>query len=111
MITSLFSTRLLKNGHLLRFPHPSSLRRTAKYVSLLGISGALHLAFFEQPETDETFDLFLLGRSNQNIPPPFMTLSAVEVSKDDQSKADGSNRTRHKKDGATGSRDCQTPIV
>jgi hypothetical protein len=23
---------LLKNGHLLRFPHPSSLRRTAKYA-------------------------------------------------------------------------------
>jgi len=31
---------LLKNGHLLRFPHPSSLRCTAKYASLLGISGA-----------------------------------------------------------------------
>jgi hypothetical protein len=41
--------RLLKNGHLLRFPYPSSLRRTAKYASLLGISGALHLALFEQP--------------------------------------------------------------
>jgi len=24
---------LLKNGHLLRFPHPSSLRRTAEYAS------------------------------------------------------------------------------
>jgi hypothetical protein len=32
--------RLLKNGHLLRFPHPSSLRRTAKYASLLRISPA-----------------------------------------------------------------------
>jgi hypothetical protein len=31
--------RLLKNGHLLRFPHPSSLQRTAKYASLLRISG------------------------------------------------------------------------
>jgi len=40
---------LLKNGHLLRFPHPSSLQRTAKYASLLRISGALHLALFEQP--------------------------------------------------------------
>jgi hypothetical protein len=40
---------LLENGHLLRFPHPSSLRRTAKYASLLRISGALHLALFEQP--------------------------------------------------------------
>jgi hypothetical protein len=36
--------RLLKNGHLLRFPHPSSLQRTVKYASLLRISGALHLA-------------------------------------------------------------------
>jgi len=43
------SNRLLKNSHLLRFPHPSSLRRTAKYASLLKISGALHLALFEQP--------------------------------------------------------------
>jgi hypothetical protein len=31
---------LLKNGHLLRFPYPSSLRRTAKYASLLRNSGA-----------------------------------------------------------------------
>ena len=42
-------SRLLKNGHLQRFPHPSSLRRTAKYVSLLWILGALHLTLFEQP--------------------------------------------------------------
>jgi len=27
------SDRLLKNGHLLRFPHLSSLRRTVKYAS------------------------------------------------------------------------------
>jgi hypothetical protein len=46
---------LLKNGHLLRFPHPSALRRTAKYASLLRISGALHLALFEQPEKDDFF--------------------------------------------------------
>ena len=39
-----------KNGHLRRFPHPSSLRRTHQYASVLGISGALHLAIFEQPE-------------------------------------------------------------
>jgi hypothetical protein len=56
MITSLFCNRLLKNGHLLRFPHPSSLRRTAKYASLLRISEALHLALFEQPETDKFFN-------------------------------------------------------
>ncbi len=46
-------SRLLKKGHLLRFPHPSSLRRTAKYASLLRISGALHLALFEQPGKDD----------------------------------------------------------
>jgi hypothetical protein len=39
--------RLLKNAHLLRFPHPSSLRRTVKYASFLRISGALHLGIFE----------------------------------------------------------------
>jgi len=31
---------LLKNARLLRFPHPSSLRRTSKYVLLLRISRA-----------------------------------------------------------------------
>jgi len=46
-------SRLLKNGHLLRFPHPSSLQRTAKYASLLRISGALRLALFEQPGKDD----------------------------------------------------------
>jgi hypothetical protein len=44
--------RLLKNGQLLRFPHPSPLRRTAKYASLLRISEALHLTLFEQPGKD-----------------------------------------------------------
>jgi hypothetical protein len=53
--------RLLKNAHLLRFPHPSSLRRTfAKYASIdisLGLrtSGALHLGIFEQPEENDFF--------------------------------------------------------
>jgi len=42
-------SRLLKNAHLLRCPHPSSLRRTSKYASFLRISGALHLDIFEQP--------------------------------------------------------------
>jgi hypothetical protein len=50
--------RLLENTHLLRFPRPSSLRRTAEYASLLRTSGALHLGIFEQPErryrSDET---------------------------------------------------------
>jgi len=58
------SSRPLKNGHLLRFPclwaGPSSLRRTTKYVSLLRIAGALHLALFEQPERNDFF-ISLLG--------------------------------------------------
>jgi len=37
-------------------PYPSSLQRTAKYASLLRISGALHLAFFEQPEEEGFFN-------------------------------------------------------
>ena len=51
--------RLLKNGHLLRSPHLSSLRRTAKYASLLRISWALHLALFEQPGKNDLFSSLL----------------------------------------------------
>ncbi len=50
---------LLKNGHLLRLPHPSSLRRTDKYASLLRISGALHLALFEQTGEYDFFNILL----------------------------------------------------
>jgi hypothetical protein len=53
------NSRLLKNAHLLRFPHPSSLRRTSKYASLLGISEALHLGIFEQPGTNHFFSNLL----------------------------------------------------
>jgi hypothetical protein len=56
-----FLSRLLKNGHLRRFLHPSSLRRTAKYASFLWISGALHLTIFEQPEKDDFFSSLLGG--------------------------------------------------
>jgi hypothetical protein len=42
-------SRLLKNTHLLRYAHPSSLRRTEKYASFLMILRALHLNVFEQP--------------------------------------------------------------
>ena len=44
-------SRLLKNAHLLRCPHPSSLRRTGSTshssacLPQAGISGALYLAF------------------------------------------------------------------
>jgi hypothetical protein len=75
---------LLKNGHLLRFPYPSSLQRTAQYASarltnssawqevapyssrrhsqdclpdrqVKSVAGALHLALFEQPGKDNFF--------------------------------------------------------
>ncbi len=61
------SNRLLKNGHLRRFPHPSSLRRTAKYASFLRISGALHLTIFEQPEKDDFFSSLLKRQIEQVI--------------------------------------------
>jgi hypothetical protein len=50
---------LLKNAHLRRSPHPSSLRRTSKYAALLTISGALHLDFFEQPRENHFFTKLL----------------------------------------------------
>ena len=53
---------MLKNGHLPCSPHPSSLRRTAKYASFLRISGALHLTVFEQPEKDDFFSSLLAER-------------------------------------------------
>jgi len=39
----------MKNADLPHYPYSSSLWRTATYASLLGISGALHLAVFDQP--------------------------------------------------------------
>jgi hypothetical protein len=47
---------MLKNAHLLRSPHPSSLQRTCKYASLLRISGALHLGIFEHPGKNYFFN-------------------------------------------------------
>jgi hypothetical protein len=44
---------MLKNAHLLRSLHSSSLQRTYKYASLLRISGALHLGIFEHPASGE----------------------------------------------------------
>jgi hypothetical protein len=40
----------------LRYPHPSSLRRTSMYASFLGISEALHMAIFHQPLRSKFFD-------------------------------------------------------
>jgi hypothetical protein len=61
--------RLVENAHLplgrlaalskvegLRYPHPSSLRRTFMYASFLGISEALHMDIFHQPLKIRLFD-------------------------------------------------------
>jgi len=40
----------------LRYPYPSSLRRTSMYASFLGISEALHLDIFHQPLRSRFFD-------------------------------------------------------
>ncbi len=40
----------------LRYPHPSSLRRTSMYASFLGISEALHLDIFLQPLRSRFYD-------------------------------------------------------
>jgi len=53
------SSRLIKNTHLLRYVHPSSLRRTGKYASFLRISRALHLDFFDQPGENYFFNKLL----------------------------------------------------
>src|SRR5512146_2139923 len=67
------TNRLLKNARLRRFPHPSSLRRTSKYASLLRISGALQLGIFEQPAKNDfsskLLDLHLV------FPEPFTVIS------------------------------------
>jgi hypothetical protein len=52
---------MLKNAHLRRCPHPSWLRRTFKYASLLRVSGALHLGFFEHPAKTTIFSNVIEG--------------------------------------------------
>src|SRR3972149_4048519 len=59
-------SRLLKNAHLRRCPRPSSLRRTSMYVSLLRISGALHLGIFEQPAENKFLNKLLKSVRNLN---------------------------------------------
>jgi hypothetical protein len=51
-----FVGRLSENAHLLRYPHPSSLRRTSLYASFLGISEALHMDIFHQPLRSRFFE-------------------------------------------------------
>jgi hypothetical protein len=55
-------SRLLKNTHLLRCAHPSSLRRTVKYASFLLISRALHLDVFDQPGRKLHFQQPAIGK-------------------------------------------------
>jgi hypothetical protein len=40
---------VLSKAEGLRYPYPSSLRRTFMYASFLGISEALHMDIFHQP--------------------------------------------------------------
>jgi hypothetical protein len=49
----------MKNAHLRRYPHSSSLRRTSVYASLLEISDALHLDVFDQPAKQVFFSKLL----------------------------------------------------
>jgi hypothetical protein len=65
----LFPSRLLKNAYLLRFSHPSSLRRTSKYASLLRISGALHPGIFEQSAENNFFSKLLVRLSRYSMIP------------------------------------------
>ena len=51
----IMTRRLSENVHLLRYPHPSSLRRTSMYASFLRISDALHLSIFQQPPMNPVF--------------------------------------------------------
>jgi len=60
--------RPLKNAHLLRFAHPSSLRRTGLYPSFLGISQALHLGMLSQP-VDIGFFNTLRGLAETGLKP------------------------------------------
>jgi hypothetical protein len=51
----------------LRYPYPSSLRRTSMYASFLGISEALHLDIFHQPLRSRFFDSLSANRKFSGI--------------------------------------------
>ena len=46
----------LSKAEGLRYPRPSSLRRTFMYASFLGTSEALQLDIFQQPQRNRLFD-------------------------------------------------------
>jgi hypothetical protein len=56
VVNALLALRLSESAHLLRYPHPSSLRRTSMYASFLGISEALHMDIFHRPLRGRFFD-------------------------------------------------------
>jgi hypothetical protein len=58
---------MLKNAHLRRFPHSSSLQRTCKYASLLRISGALHLGIFEHPGKNHFSSKLIVSLGGQDL--------------------------------------------
>jgi hypothetical protein len=67
------SSRLLKNTHLRRYAHPSSLQRTPMYASFLRMSRALHLDVFEQPAKNHFFTSGLLKNTPLLRETPFAT--------------------------------------
>jgi hypothetical protein len=57
---------LLKNAHLLRFPHPSSVWQKSLLIrrdATLRTSGALHLAIFEQRAENYFFGKLLTSQT------------------------------------------------
>ncbi len=58
--------RLSENAHLLRYPNPSSLRRTSMHASLLGISEALHLDIFHHPQRNRFFESLVYNPKSMN---------------------------------------------
>jgi hypothetical protein len=59
----------LSKAEGLRYPYPSSLRRTSMYASFLGISEALHLDIFHQPPKILFFDSFARRNNRWSVRP------------------------------------------
>jgi two-component system sensor histidine kinase GlrK len=57
----------LSKAEGLRYPHPSSLRRTSMYASFLGISEALHMGIFHQPLRTRFFDTLVVYLSPMKL--------------------------------------------
>ena len=88
--------RLLENAHLLRYPHPSSLRRTSLYASFLGISSrskACGMDIFHQPLRGRFF-YSLVERLSDTLPSPQVIRSLPFLSCD-PIRGKGAHRTYH----------------